>query len=140
MLWVSRARSPCSCLFSSALSCKLQPPWPLQTLSDCPFNPGNVLGSLKAPYLHAAYRLSQGSNWGDCRVHFLCYPPFKYHFPLFPGIQCLVNCCFLYFACILFVPYGMVNLACTPSLWQAEFPLRCFFRFFFFFLAAPHGI
>lgn len=76
----------CSSLFSGTLSCKLWPPWPLQTLSDCPFKPGNLLGSVWIPPPAHSLETLMGVSWGNCRVHFICFLSFKDHCPSVPGI------------------------------------------------------
>lgn len=97
-----------------------------------PFSPGNLLGSAWIPStcVHPGVSL-KGINWGNFRLHLICFPSFKHSCPWFPGVLCLISCCFVYFVYILFVSHEMVNLdPITSSLWQAEFlPFVVFFRF-----------
>lgn len=61
------------------------------------------------PALQARSRLPAVS-WGSQQARLLCFPSLRNHCPLFSGVLCLEDHCFLYIVCVFIVPGMRVNL------------------------------
>lgn len=87
-------------------------PWAFISVT---FSSGTLLGP--SPPFMAACRLPQGSKPGNCITYLICVTSFRDHCPSLPDIQCLTNCCFIFFFLVYLVVLGgrIYLVPVTPS-------------------------